>query len=299
MMIKLKHRVIKIVLIVLAMAFVGILIFVMHSTIAVNKKIALYQKSDDSLIGERIVIQREGQNSIHGNVYIPENQNEKMPLIINIHGGAFISGDADSLDTQSKRISNDNNAVVFTIDYTLVEPYRMILFPQSRINYEINEVIDSVKYFRKNAAEYNIDPDRVVIMGYSAGGHLALAATNKLAEQGEPIWTQIIGYGYLKDGIELYNKVPCEYRKLSNTLIIFTTESDFISESMREYYDILQENSVSVAKLEYPDANHGFLEENNPEYENLEESVGRSEEQKRYMMDAESKIRDWLAGLSY
>ncbi len=296
---KSKHRVIKIVLIVLAIVFIGIVIYLIHSTIAVNKKIALYQKSDDSLIGERIVIQREDQNSINGNIYVPENQNKKMPLIINIHGGAFISGDADSLDTQSERISNNNNAIVFTIDYTLVEPYRMILFPQSKINYEINEVVDSVKYFRQNAEEYSIDPERVVIMGYSAGGHLALAATNKLAEQGEPIWAQIIGYGYLKNGIELYNKIPSEYRKLSNTLILFTTESDFISESMREYYELLQDNSVSVSKLEYPDANHGFLEENNPEYDNLEESVGRSEEQKGYMMDAESKIKDWLSGLSY
>ncbi|MBP3198400.1 MAG: alpha/beta hydrolase fold domain-containing protein [Butyrivibrio sp.] len=43
------------------------------------------------------------------------NDGEMHPLVINIHGGAFIAGDADTLDTQSNRISKNWNVNVVTV----------------------------------------------------------------------------------------------------------------------------------------------------------------------------------------
>lgn len=292
-----RKFILGIVLAFLVMMLVVGLIFIINFTSSTKKNNFLYQKADEFLIGERIEIEREGQKSINGNIYLSDNESKKVPLIINIHGGAFIGGDADSLDTQSDRISKNNNAVVFTINYTLLEPYRMLLFPRSKIDYQIDEIVHSIKYFKYNADTYNIDTDKIIIMGYSAGGHLALGATNKLAAQGECIFAQILGYGYLKNGMEQYKEIPDEYKKLCNTLIIFTNKDDFISESMREYYNLLERHSVPVTKLEYPNVNHGFLEENNPEYEKLSDLPGRSEEQEKYMIDAENKIVEWISNL--
>ena len=36
------------------------------------------------------------------------------------------------------------------------------------------DAADAVRYFRKNAAEYGIDPEKILLCGHSAGGHLAL-----------------------------------------------------------------------------------------------------------------------------
>ena len=41
-----------------------------------------------------------------------------MSVVFNIHGGGFVGGDADVLDTQSERIANEWNVVVVTINYT-------------------------------------------------------------------------------------------------------------------------------------------------------------------------------------
>jgi len=298
---KKKHKALKIAGIIIGVLLCAALVAGFALVQTMNKRVeeqnSVLQKSDDQLIGERLTIERDGQAPVEGNIYIPDAAGEPLPLMINIHGGAFIAGDADSLDTQSDRISKNNHVVVFTVDYTLLKPIDMILSSEKKIQYQIDEVCDAVQYLTDNADEYHINPDRVIIMGYSAGGHLALGATNQLIGEGFPVYAQIIGYGELGNGIERYNAIPDGRKALCNTLIVFTGTGDFVSESMREYYDLLLENSVPVSKLEFPNANHGFLEENNPEYANAEESEGRSPEQETYMHEAEAQITEWLSGL--
>ena len=57
--------------------------------------------------------------SVKVNLYVPNSMNdERLPVVFNIHGGGFVGGDADVLDTQSERIANEWNVVVVTINYT-------------------------------------------------------------------------------------------------------------------------------------------------------------------------------------
>ena len=64
------------------------------------------KKDDSLLIGERMKIERSGNESVAVNLYMPENiGNDKLPVVFNIHGGGFVGGDADMLDTQSDRIA--------------------------------------------------------------------------------------------------------------------------------------------------------------------------------------------------
>lgn len=75
-------------------------------------------KDDSELIGERIEIQRDGKASVKANLYVPDTiSDECLPVVFNIHGGGFVGGDADVLDTQSDRIANEWNVVVVTILY--------------------------------------------------------------------------------------------------------------------------------------------------------------------------------------
>lgn len=67
-------------------------------------------KNDSELIGERIEIQRDGKAGVKANLYVPDyNSDERLPVVVNIHGGGFVGGDADVLDTQSDRIANEWN----------------------------------------------------------------------------------------------------------------------------------------------------------------------------------------------
>lgn len=114
-------------------------------------------KNDSELIGERIVIQREGKASVKANLYVPDSMNdERLPVVFNIHGGGFVGGDADVLDTQSERIANEWNVVVVTINYTKADV--------KPVSYGSEEIRDVVLYFADNAEIYGVDPSKFTLI---------------------------------------------------------------------------------------------------------------------------------------
>ena len=77
-------------------------------------------KSDKELLGVQFDVPRNGKDPVDVNLYLPE-EGDNLPVVFNLHGGAFIGGDADTLDTQSDRISRKWNVIVVTINYRLAK----------------------------------------------------------------------------------------------------------------------------------------------------------------------------------
>ena len=81
-----------------------------------------FVKNDMDLIGERIEIQRDGKASIQANLYLPDDsEGERLPVVFNIHGGGFVGGDADALDTQGDRFAIGWHVGVVSINYTTTD----------------------------------------------------------------------------------------------------------------------------------------------------------------------------------
>jgi acetyl esterase/lipase len=89
------------------------------------------------------------------------------PLVLIIHGGSWRNGDRTQLPSMAKRLAAAGY-VVAAIDYRLAPTHR---FPAAH-----DDVRAAVDYLREHASELGIDPERVVLYGRSAGGHLALLA---------------------------------------------------------------------------------------------------------------------------
>lgn len=244
-------------------------------------------KRDEELIGERFSVPRSEKDPVSVNLYIPESA-DKIPVIFNIHGGAFIGGNADALDTQSSRISSEWNAAIVTVQYTLA-------LDGITIEYAVEEIVDAVKYFMEYADEYNLDTDKFVIMGYSAGGYHALAATLAMHKENINIAAQVLCYPYLRDGLDIYNLLTDEQRASLAPALFILADNDPIGEGSTPYAEMLRTNGVPTEVKRYNGAIHGFLEENNPEYENLNNKPSKSPEQEAMARDAEAYIGDWLA----
>jgi acetyl esterase/lipase len=94
----------------------------------------------------------------------PKVQTGKTPAILCIHGGGFRAGKREGWDGRCKLLA-EQGYVAATVTYRLAPKYQ---FPAA-----VEDVKAGVRWLRANAEKYSIDPDRIGVVGDSAGGHLA------------------------------------------------------------------------------------------------------------------------------
>jgi acetyl esterase/lipase len=90
---------------------------------------------------------------------------QERPAVIVVHGGGWRSGERSDFPTWDAWLA-DEGYVVFDIDYRLSPPPSWRDAP--------SDVACAVGWVKENASRYGVDPERVALMGRSAGGHLAL-----------------------------------------------------------------------------------------------------------------------------
>lgn len=278
------------IIIIIGLVIIFIIQFIHDSKIQEEDQ-KLMIKTDEELIGQHLYIKRDNKNDVDVNIYIKETD-EKLPLVINIHGGAFIAGDADTLDTQSDRISNSWNVHVATVNYSLLKN-------GVTKEYAIEEIKDTVKYFIENKDKYNVDINNIFIMGYSAGGYYAMASTLELTKENIPIKGQILCYAFLSDMLDVYEKLDDVLKKeIPNALFIYAGDEP-VGGSSSKYENILKENGVKTTIKTYDNVKHGFIEENNPEYEKLHKKnrESKSPEAETIAREAEDYINEWIKNI--
>ncbi len=245
-------------------------------------------KSDDELIGEHLFIDRDGLAPVDVNLYLQETD-EALPLVVNLHGGAFVAGDADALDTQSARISEEWHVHVVTVNYSLMKD-------DITVQYATDEIKDAIRYFMEHSEEYHVDPTQIYTLGYSAGGYHAMTAALQLHKEGITIKGQILCYAFISDILDQFDKLT-ETEKVSLPPALFILAGgDPISEGSLDYEKALSENGVNTEVKVYKNVKHGFIEENNPEYDALHKKnrTSKSPEAEAVAREAEEYIKEWI-----
>ena len=110
---------------------------------------------------------RVGDRALLLDVYAPEKLDKPVPGLIFIHGGGWKSGSKQDYKLYTIRFAK-HGFVAASMGYRFVQEAP---FPAC-----VEDVKCAVRWMRENAAQLNVDPDKIVVIGGSAGGHLALMA---------------------------------------------------------------------------------------------------------------------------
>ncbi len=131
-----------------------------------------------------------------GDLYLPKKAAQPAPALVAVHGGAWIGGSRAAFQYWGPHLAARGIAL-FAISYRLATKTKA--FPHA-----VQDVLAGVQFVRGKAAEFGIDPQRIGLLGASAGGHLASLAA--LGGNGS-----LFANGYPQDA---FAKVDCKVKVL-------------------------------------------------------------------------------------
>jgi len=118
-------------------------------------------------IEKDVVYGKGGAMDLKLDIYHPRPGTEKRMATIHLHGGGFTGGNKETLTERIKPYAA-NGYVAIASQYRLLG--------QAQWPAMLEDAKAAIRWTRTNAARLGIDPGRIALVGYSAGGFIALTA---------------------------------------------------------------------------------------------------------------------------
>ena len=233
------------------------------------------------------------------------------PCLVFFHGGGWVIGDLDSHDVVCRKLADEGQLIVISIDYRLAPEHK---FPAA-----VDDAVAATKWIADNAKGLGIDASRLSVGGDSAGGNLAaVVAISARDRNGPPLAGQVLIYPaidfalthpshsepetslllthsvvrwfrdhYLNGAadVEDWRASPARVKTLTGLppAYVLTAGADPLRDEGDEYARRLKQAGVAVTHRTFPGQFHGFF------------TMGKLLRQANV---AASEIGDWLKALN-
>src|SRR5215467_1686455 len=117
----------------------------------------------------------QGDDCLTLNIWAPSNADGGKPVMVWIHGGAYVLGSANQPLYNGRVMAAGGDVVVVTVNYRLGAfgflDLSSFSTPRRRFdsNLGLRDVLHALHWVRDNIAAFGGDPDRVTVCGESAG----------------------------------------------------------------------------------------------------------------------------------
>ena len=227
---------------------------------------------------------------IPARVYTPtrlRKANGLAPGLVFFHGGGWVIGDLDSHDVVCRKLADEGELMVVSVDYRLAPEHK---FPAA-----VDDAITATTWIAGHAKEFGIDASRLSVGGDSAGGNLAaVVAISARDGNGPDIAGQLLIYPaidfamthpshrepetsillthsvipwfrdhYLNGAADVHDwrASPARARTLIGLppAYVLTAGADPLRDEGDEYARRLKEAGVAVTHRTFPGQFHGFF----------------------------------------
>ncbi len=217
-------------------------------------------------------------------IYRPPKVNDNATAIIICPGGGYGVLAAGHEGSDVATVLNEWGIVAFVLKYRLPDESIMI----DKTIGPLQDAQRAIQIVRQNAKQWNIDPGKIGIMGFSAGGHLASTAsthfnkpvidnpgntslrpdfsvliypvisfTDSLAHMGSR--SNLIGEGPSAEKIQEYSNELRVNGQTPPAFLVHASDDDGVKAgNSKQYYEALIRNNISAELRLYPAGGHGF-----------------------------------------
>ena len=217
-------------------------------------------------------------------MYSPAVTSGKATAVIICPGGGYGVVAAGHEGTDIAKVFNEWGIIAFVLKYRLPDDAIMI----DKTIGPLQDAQRAIQMVRQNAAKWSIDPDKIGIMGFSAGGHLASTASthfNKAVIDNPgnislrpdfsmliyPVisFTDSLTHGGSRDNLIGKNPSAEKIKEYSNELqvnaktppafLVHAKDDDAVKfGNSVQYYEALKKNKVNAELRLYEHGGHGF-----------------------------------------
>lgn len=217
-------------------------------------------------------------------IFIPKEAKPNQTAVVICPGGGYTHLAFDKEGTKVAEWFNSLGIAAFVLKYRMPTDLTM----KNKNVGPLQDAQEAIRYVRQNAVKWNIDPNKVGILGFSAGGHLASTASthyddkvyesaykvsarpdfslliypvismeNEITHKGSQ--TNLLGENPSKELIDSYSNEKKVTSQTPPTFLIHATDDTVvIPENSINYYLALKKNGVSAELHIYEKGGHGF-----------------------------------------
>ncbi len=110
--------------------------------------------------------------------YRPASTAKRLPILLYLHGGGWVLGNLNSVDSVCRALANGSQHIIVSVDYRLAPEHP---FPAG-----VDDAYAALNWVTAQAAALGGDPDRIAVGGDSAGGNFAAVLSLRAREERGP-----------------------------------------------------------------------------------------------------------------
>lgn len=208
---------------------------------------------------------KPGGVSLTLDAFVPEGDGP-FPTGILVHGGGFTKGDKASFIKPLFEPLSQAGFTWFTINYRLA--------PQHRFPACVEDVEAAIRWVKEHAKDYKADPERIALIGESAGGHLVSFVG--VRGEGATRVAAVVPF-YAPHDLELQNKDRDVPGPSMQALFGMTEWSDANRRTLRDASPIVHiKPGLPPFLLIHGDADHQVPFEQSPKFQQKMKAAGNS-----------------------
>ena len=163
-----------------------------------------------------------------------------------------------------------NGIAAFVLEYRLPNGHREV---------PLEDTVEAIRIVRKKAKKFNIDPAKVGVMGFSAGGHLAASASNIPAVKDRPNFSilfypvvianhytshvgsfrNLLGKGFNQADADDFSMEKLASENTPPTILLLSDDDTTVpAAGAAMYYAALRYHGVKAAMYVFPEGKHGW-----------------------------------------